>query len=361
VSLRVTVVGAGPGGLAVAGNAALRGHDVTLCDRDLERVEAVGGRGGIEVEGAIEGFASVTRTVDDPADAVAEADIVFIVTQGQDQGEAAAAMADALPRDAVVVVLPGCTGGALEVANRLGGGRACVAEGDAFPFGCSIPRPGVSRIASMKRTFSAATIPAGDERAPARLREVFPEVSPAPTVLATSLANMNMVLHVAPMICNAGRIEFSGGGFDFYGNGVTPSVARVMAGMDAERAEVARALETPTPTLLEWMSTTYGVTAASLYDGVRALHHDVYGAMPAPRNLRHRYLLEDVACGAVPIAQLGRLCGLEMRVTCDLIELASALTGIDFWATGRTLARLGLEGESPAGVRRRLSAPARSG
>ena len=133
-----------------------------------------------------------------------------------------------------------------------------------------------------------------------------------------------------------------------------------MAAMDAERAEVARALETRTPTLLEWMSVTYGVAAESLHHGIGALHRDVYGAVAAPRNLRHRYLLEDVACGAVPIAQLGRLCGLEMRVTSDLIELAAVLTRIDFWAAGRTLARLGLEGDSPAGVRRRLSPAAGS-
>ena len=71
---------------------------------------------------------------------------------------------------------------------------------------------------------------------------------------------------------------------------------------------------------------------------------------PAPRRLDARYVTEDVPFGLVPLAELGRLAGVPTPIALGLAHVASAALGRDFFAEGRTLARMGLEGSTLAGA-----------
>ena len=62
--------------------------------------------------------------------------------------------------------------------------------------------------------------------------------------------------------------------------------------------------------------------------------------------LEHRFLVEDVECGAVPIADLGHRLGVDGSVTAHSVTLASTLLGRDLQASGRDAERLGLAGLS---------------
>lgn len=355
--MKVAIVGVGVGGSAVAAHAGLAGHEVRVCDVRPDAVDPIAALGGIRVSGREEGFAPVAAATIDPDVALAGAEIVFLVTQGQDQGAAATSISAHLGSARLLLVMPGGTGGALEVreAIRAGGADVIVAETDAFPFGCSIPEPSASNIASVKRRFRMAALPGSETAGAAALvREVFAQVELAGSVLETSLSNMNAILHVAPMVTNAGRIEHEGGSFDFYGDGVTHSVAKLVAAMDRERRSVARALGVNVPSLLEWIEDTYGVAESDEHAAIQRLHREVYGPMPAPATLEHRYLLEDVPCGAVPVASLGSQLDVPVEVTDRCIELASTLLGLDFRATGRSVERLGLGGLTAEQIRDRV-------
>jgi opine dehydrogenase len=355
--MRVAVVGTGVGGLAVAGHAGLIGCDVAVHDVRPEAVAPVGERGGIEVRGAEEGFAPVASATTDIADAVDGADLVVITTQGTDQRVAAEAMASHLRAGQTVLVKPGCTFGALEVraiVERAGLGDLSVAETDAFAYGCSIPSPGVSQISSVKRRLGVAVVPsAAREEVLALVRRLFEQAEAAPSVLHTGLSNMNAILHVGPMVLNAGRIE-AGEPFDFYGEGLTPSVTAVMRAMDEERVVLADALDVEVPTLTRWVEATYGVSSDDLDGLVQTLHRDVYGPVPAPTTLRHRYLIEDVACGAVPIADLAGQLGVPVPTTSACVTVADAMLGTAWAREGRTMARIGLAGASASEIREGL-------
>lgn len=353
--MNVAVVGAGNGGLAVAAHAGLAGHDVRVLDIRPESVRAIDEAGGIRVTGKEEGFAPVSAASLDPAAVVPGAHLVVLVTQGQDQAAAASSIAPHLSPEQVVLVKPGCTGGALEVSEVLGDPRQLVAETDGFVFGCSSPAPGGSHIASIKRRFGVAALPASrTDEALELIAELFPQATPAADVLHTSLQNVNPILHLAPMVMNAGRIEHEGGSFDFYGDAVTPSVAAVMAATDGERMAVARALGVDVLPLREWIGVTYGVEEADLHTAIQRLHRDVYGPSPAPTTLEHRYLLEDVPCGSVPLVSLGEQLDVDVDVTARCVHLASRLLGRDLWGSGRTTDRLGLANASADEIRARV-------
>jgi opine dehydrogenase len=345
----VAVVGAGVGGLAVAGRSALRGCETRVHDIDPAKVDAV--RAGIEVRGAEQGFAPVAHASTDPREVIPGAELVIVCTQAADLGAVGDALAGLLVPGQVVLVKPGCTGGALELRSRCGASGALFAEADAFVFGCSVPEPGVAQIASVKRSFAAAAVPAGGtERALEAVRAVFPEATASASVLHTGLSNMNAILHVAPMVANAGRVEHDGA-FDFYGEGVTPGVARVIAAHDRERLAVAAALDVEVPSLLDWVASTYGITCTDVHEAIARLSRERYGPIPAPTTLEHRFLTEDVPYGAVPVTDLGGHLGVDVTATAECVTIASALLGRDLRATGRTSARLGLDGRSAEEIR----------
>ena len=70
------------------------------------------------------------------------------------------------------------------------------------------------------------------------LRKALPQFVPEDNVLKTSFNNIGAVFHPTITILNAGRIESTHGGFDYYIEGVTPSVALILEEVDKERAEL---------------------------------------------------------------------------------------------------------------------------
>lgn len=68
----------------------------------------------------------------------------------------------------------------------------------------------------------------------------------------------------------------------------------------------------------------------------------------------HRYLTEDVPCGAVPVADLARQLGVPALVTAAGVIVADALLGMSWARIGRTMACPGLEGASAGEISRRL-------
>ena len=67
--------------------------------------------------------------------------------------------------------------------------------------------------------------------------------------------------------------------------------------------------------------------------------------------MNHRYVLEDVPTGLVPISYLGRLAGVETPAIDAVINMACQLYDCDFWSSGRNLGNLGLEGLNPSEIR----------
>ncbi|MFW9808768.1 MAG: NAD/NADP octopine/nopaline dehydrogenase family protein, partial [Candidatus Thorarchaeota archaeon] len=78
---------------------------------------------------------------------------------------------------------------------------------------------------------------------------------------------------------------------------------------------------------------------------------DAYDDVGSPSSLNHRYVLEDVPTGLVPISHLGKLAGVETPAIDAIINTACQLYDCDFWNTGRNLENMGIEGLSPYEVR----------
>ena len=78
--LKFCVIGAGHGGLAMAGHLGLMGFEVRIWNRSMERIRPVIRRGGILVSGEeIHGFGPVKLATNDIGEATKDADVIMIV------------------------------------------------------------------------------------------------------------------------------------------------------------------------------------------------------------------------------------------------------------------------------------------
>ena len=344
-----TVIGAGHGGKAMAAHLALMGFPVALYNRTLENVAAIQARRGVELEsyeGGPRGFGHLTLVTSDMGEALEQAEVIMVVVPATAHADITQAAAPHLRDGHIVVLNPGRTGGALEFVKTLHDAGCpadvTVAEAETLIYASRSDGPAEARIFRVKQTVPLAALPA---MRTAQVLEIlapaYPQFIDGTSVLHTGMNNMGAIFHPALTILNAGRIESTRGDFQFYIDGVTLSVARLLEVLDRERVTVAAALGIRARTALEWLKMAYDATGADLHE---AIHNQPgYYGIQAPPTLNHRYITEDVPMSLVPIAAFGQRYGVSVRGIDSVIRLACIIHRTDYWRRGRTLEKLGIE------------------
>jgi len=348
------VIGAGHGGLALAGHLGLMGFAVRLWARNPRSLEGVASVGGVYLDGVHSGFGPV-QACPDLRLAMDGADVILVVVPASAHRDVAALCSAHLRDGQKVVLMPGRTGGAIEFTHTLrqSGCRAevLVGESQTFLYASRRTGPNTAAIYGVKRQVLIAALPARrTQELLSFVKPAFPQFMPARWVWKTSLDNIGAIFHPAVALLNAGRIESTGGAFRHYTDGITRSVAALLEQLDSERCAVARALGVGALTAREWLAEVYGVERQTLYEAIQAT--PAYAPVGAPSSLDHRYIWEDVPTGLVPIADLGQACGILTPMIDVIIGLAGGISGVDFRRIGRTCERLGMQGWSPAKIAR---------
>jgi opine dehydrogenase len=342
-----TVIGAGHGGKAMAAHLALMGFKVTLYNRTFAHIEAIKARGGIDLEGegGPHGFANLANVTSDIKEAVESSKVIMVVVPSSAHSDIARTTAPYLKDGQIVILHPGRTCGAIEFRKVLDD-QGCtadvtVAEAETFIYASRSDGPAQSHIFRIKEAVPLAALPA------TRTSQVLEAICPAypqfidgGNVLRTGLNNMGAIFHPALTLLNAGWIEATHGDYQFYIDGVTPSVARVLEVLDRERVTVASSLGLRARTSLEWLELAYNTTGSDLHE---AIHNQPgYYGIKAPSTLHHRYIFEDVPMSLVPIASLGERFGVSVRGIESIVRLACIVHHTDYWRRGRTVEKLGL-------------------
>jgi opine dehydrogenase len=356
VSKVITILGASHGGQALAASLALRGCEVHLFDHPDFKTNIDGilqRHNQIKLVDALTGIGQIALATTDIRAAMEGAEIVLVIVPSFAQKIMLTLAAPYLQDDQTIVLLPG-NFGSLEIAAMLqtAGCRARIklAEANSLPFACRRNELGQVAVFGAKEFVEIAAFPASDTPDVIDiLRDYFPvPLVPTRNVLATAFANFNMLVHAPAAVLNAGWIETTHGNFDFYGEGLTESVCRVVEQMDAERRCIGAALGLDLMPFVEWWQRAYPTPTQSkrLRDIILASTIHTGRGATAPKNLRERYIAEDVPYLLVPMVSLGKLAGVAAPISKAIITLASALNETDYQCEGRNLARLGLDGMS---------------
>ena len=343
------VIGAGHGGKAMAAHLALMGFRVNLYNRTPEHIEIIEKRGGIELEsteGGPHGFGELALVTSDIEAAIHNVEVIMVVLPSSAHADIARALAPYVKGGQIVVLHPGRTCGALEFTKviRDHGCRVdlTVAEAETFIYASRSDGPAQARIFRIKEAVPLAALPSSRTHCVLEaICEAYPQFIDGVDVLNTGMNNMGAIFHPALTLLNMGWIEATHGDYQFYIDGVTPSVARVLEVLDRERVTVASALGIRARTSLEWLKLAYNTGGQNLHE---AIHNQPgYYGIKAPATLNHRYIFEDVPMSLVPIASLGKRYGVSVRGMESMIQIASIIHRTDYWRRGRTVEKLGLE------------------
>jgi len=347
--MNITVLGAGAGGCAVAFDCAAHGHQVNLFDFEQfpESIKGVQNNGGIHCEGVLEGFQSLAYAGHEIEKALDGADIIYAVGPAYSTRPFAEACKPYLKQEQIVIVCPSSCGGCIEFKNSAGldirDENIVIAETSTLPYAVRLPEPGKVRIFNKLKggLFLAAAPAKNTDYVLEQVRDVYPAMSTAKNVLQTSLQNGNPVIHPTITLLNVALIERTMGDFDFYHDGVTPAVGRLIEAVDKERIAIGKKLGVeviPDPEL----GVMQGYMTEATYDNGFVTAPGFEG-VKAQSSLDYRYFNEDVGYGLVFLQKLGEQVGVATPIISAVITLVSLLMNRDYVGEARrTMETLGL-------------------
>lgn len=357
---KFAIVGAGNAGCAFAAHLKLLGHETRLYDvfekqlTELVQADNVIEFGGnLDVPGLESGKTASAR-IDyigaDLAAAIDGADVIMCTAPAHAHRAMAVDLAAHLAAGQVVVLNPGRTCGAIEVARVLQENGApsdiTVVEAQTLLYACRRTGNAV-HVFGLKDRVGCAARPADQlDRFLKPMQAALPQfVTEEQGIWATSLDNIGMLFHPTPTLFNLARME-TGPSFDYYIDGMSPTIAALVEKLDGERCRIAQAMGVEIPTAVEWLKLTYGAEGSGLFEAVQ--NNQAYVGIKAPQlkgvadKLGLRYVVEDVPTGLVPVSELGRKLGIPTPNIDLLIQVADMVYDRDFRSEGRTLQRLGL-------------------
>ncbi|QXM05147.1 NAD/NADP octopine/nopaline dehydrogenase family protein [Crassaminicella indica] len=347
--LKFAVIGAGHGGQGIAGYLAYKGYKVNLYNRSIERIKKIKQRGYIDLVGDVVGRGILNLVTNSIEQAIKNVDVIMVVLPASAHKFIANNIAPFVTKDQYIVLNPGRTGGALEfksiIARHNPLKEVCIVEAQTLLFACRALEEGKVKIFSKKEEVKVAALPAvRNHEFINKINEVFPEFTPASSVLETSFNNVGALLHPIPTILNCARIENTKGDFRYYIDGITPAVAKIIEQVDEERIQVARALGVKVMSLKEWLAYTYNAYGNTLCEALK--NAKGYWGIQAPMSLDTRYIYEDVPQSLVPIWDMANHLSLQTPTIQAIVHLASILHNTDYYRSGRKVIDMGLEGLS---------------
>ncbi len=339
--MKVTVIGAGNSGFAMAAHLSKYGNEVTLWNRSRSSIATIMEKKSIHCTGIMHGIIPIYKITDDIKEALIDPDIILITTPAHSHKGLAELIAKNINKSTIIILNPGRTFGALEfeyiynMHNRVH--KQIIAETQTIIYTCrKIGDDGVNIIA-LKDSVLLATLDSSSsqeviEQLPSCIRPYF---KPASSIVETSIGNVGMILHCAPMLLNVGWTESKFYNYKYYHDGVSKTVSEFIENIDLERVAVSSALGYEVESTRDWFIRTYHVEGESLYECIQ--NNKVYDTIYAPPSLEHRYVIEDIPCGLVPLEAMGFILGIDMTYTSLTIDLASKLLKNNFRKTGRNL------------------------
>ena len=118
--VKITVIGAGHGGKAMAAHLALMDFPTTLYNRTPEHVAAIKELGGVYLESyesGPRGFGKLVKVTSNIAEALDKAEMVMVVVPSSAHADIAKACAPYLTNGQIVILHPGRTCGAIEFSK----------------------------------------------------------------------------------------------------------------------------------------------------------------------------------------------------------------------------------------------------
>ena len=351
--MKIGILGSGNGAHAVAFDFARAGYDVYMGDfpQFHAGVAAISEQGGIYAEGEMQGFQKVAYAGHDFETVVKDAKMVLIVATANAAVPMAEACRPYVHPGQIFVVCPGSCFGVIEFKRALGyeltDPSVIVAETSTLPYAARLVKPGTVTIPNrLKGGLFVAALPKNATEEVFRiLSTVYEAMRPASSILQTSLQNGNPAIHPAIMLSNLARVE-NREAWQFYHDGVTLGVGRIIEAVDKERIAIGAAcgvqiLDDPTLGLMQ------GYMYDATYD-VGYIKSPGFAGIMAPTTADHRYFDED-GNNLCLWEDMGKALGIKTTAITTVINMCSIVRAKDYRALmTKSMKSLGLDQFEPS-------------
>ena len=370
---KVTVLGAGNAGHAIAFDMTLNhGCEVMLFEHPdfAKSLEGIRQHGGIEAiaqlppdeggaKAAMSGFAKIAGLTTDAKEAMAFADIVTMMVPAFGQEAIFRLVMPYLRDGQTIMLMPGNYASLIfrRMMKEAGIDRKVTfVEATSIPYAVRVIKPGTIYMLGVKSAFSAGAHPAGAIQSAIELfKDVLSlTIEPLANVLEAGMSNANMIIHVPTATLNMGLAESTGGKGQFYRDGASETVCKVLEAMDKERLAVGRAYGLSLMSFVEIVNEFYSLDMKSIRDFVLRTPYHNNVPNDFPKSPKDRYISEDCPAELVPMHAFGKAAGVVTPVMDAIIAIDNVYNGVDYLKEGRTLATMGLDGMSKAEILKAL-------
>lgn len=346
----IAILGGGNGAHMMAGDLTLAGYRVKMYEYPdfAENIKTTLETKKIKVSGiGRNGVAELYGATTDIKEAVEDVELINVVVPAFGHSLFFNEVIPHLKTGQTVVIWAGNFGSLLlrkmlkEMRPDL---EVTIAEVNSLPYGTRLKAPADVELALLANQVVLAALPTSKTSDLVnKLKELFPMLKPAESVLSAGLSNPNPICHPPGSLLNVGRIQYSGGEFYMYREGVTEAVARVTKKLYEETVALGKALGVEVLQYSDRDFRTPGTIMAPTtfeapFDTLR-----VIGNIKGPKSIQDRYITEDLPFSLVLMSQLGDKVGVDTPIIDSIINIGAAVCNENFWETGRNLAVLGLE------------------
>lgn len=345
--MKVSVLGAGNGGYALAFHLVQLGHEVLFFESDefKEAIEPVQNAGCINAlkecqgsTGEIHGVSKIAKTTTDIKEAMEFGNVAMLIIPSFGQGLVFEAALPYLTKDHIFISLPGnfafldyikvmqkksYTNDYLNIPFTL-------VETSSIPYACRKVDGNNVFVNGTKKMMHVGVYPSSRTQATVeKIKSLFSlNLIPNKNVIHTGLNNLNFLLHPVISLQNAGWIETKKGDFLFYNEGASPGVLRYLDALDQERLAIGKSFGFDMDNLLTVWSGWYGDTKSKTLEELIENAY-FYSAIKAPPTLKNRYITEDINYVLAPIATyLAKKANIETPVAQALMTSAHVMTGL---------------------------------
>lgn len=341
---KILVIGAGHQGMTMACHLAINQEEVFVWNRSFNHIEELQKKKDIYSRGVIEGK-GIIREASDHIERVIQK-IIMVTVPSSAHKDVAKMLAPLVDGSNIIYLHPGRTLGILEFGKVLSD-NGCkelpvIVEAQTIVYTCRKSGNREVTVYAMKNNVLLAGKNSDEtnlalEALPECLKKYFVA---ADSYLRTSFGNVGMILHCAPVLLNVGWIENNNTKFNYYYDGITPSIASVLEKMDCERMKVSEKLGIHLESVKEWMERSYHISGNTLYECLQ--NNIYYKKIEAPTTIHHRYLEEDIPCGLVPVEKIAEKINVETPTIKVVIDLANLILDRDLRKSGRNEAVVNL-------------------
>ncbi|KAL6885678.1 6-phosphogluconate dehydrogenase [Trichoderma evansii] len=334
ITTAVTVLGAGPGGLAFVVDCMRRGIDALVyTHKDHQRTRnAAEKRGYVAVQGLMEGNAKINFT-SEPQEAANFSKIFIMCLRGDVHADIWLEFQNVDLSSHLILFIPGsCAEQQLPSGIKFDG----VFQATSTLWSATFIEETLY-IGAKKASLTAARISKRYERTVEALLNIKVEWVINEFDVATQ--NASGVFHPPMMIGNAHRIKL-GENFRLYADGLSQETIFMLSDIDTVRCNIREALGFSKVSTIDTVNKLYATNFKDIehFRDQSALH----AMLPAPKTLKNRMLIEDVRVHWVLWYELAELLGLDTTPLRQGIERAGELVGDNFFETGITLKKLSL-------------------